>query len=110
MSQASPLHLFASAISLEISAVFVAQFLLFGLFIVLLKPLLFDPLIKVFEERERRTEGAKAEARTEAAQILESGKARIAAEVAQLRKELDGQKPELAGQIAARILGREVAR
>jgi len=157
VSQASPLHLFASAISLEISAVFIAQFLLFGLFIVLLKPLLFDPLIRVFEERERRTEGAKAEARkmdeeagellqryeaelarvrreasverdrlraetakleagimsearAEAAEILESGKARIAAEVAQLRKDLEAQKPELAGQIAARILGREVAR
>ena len=50
------------------------------------------------------------EARTETAGILESGKARIAAEVAQLRKDLEAHKPELAAQIAARILDREVAR
>lgn len=157
MSQALSPHLFASAIQLEISAVFLAQFVLFGLFISLLKPLLFDPLLRVFEERERRTEGAKAEARemdaqagerlvryeaemakvrreaelererlraetaklearimaearAESVSIIEDGKARIAAEVAELRRELEAQKPELAAQIAARILGREVAR
>jgi F-type H+-transporting ATPase subunit b len=149
-------HLFAAAIELEISAVFFAQFILFGLFISLLKPLLFDPLLRVFEERERRTEGAKAEARAmdaeagellqryeaevgkirreagvererhraettrmeaqimaearaEAATILETGKAAIAAEVEGLRRELEVQKPALAAQIAARIMGREVS-
>ena len=42
---------------------FLAQVLLFAFFVGLLKPLLFDPLMKVFEEREKLTEGAKAEAR-----------------------------------------------
>ena len=149
--------LFASAIQLEISAVFLAQFVLFGLFISLLKPLLFDPLLRVFEEREKRTEGAKeearrmdaqagellvryegeqaklrreasverdrlraettkleskimAEARAETASIIESGKARIAAEIAQLRQDLQAEKPAMAAQIAGRILDREVAR
>jgi F-type H+-transporting ATPase subunit b len=157
VSQAHSLHLFASAVELEITAVFLAQFVLFGLFISLLKPLLFDPLIRVFEEREKRTEGAKAEARkmdekagqlllryeaemakvrreagverdrlraetgrleakimadarAEAARIIDAGKERIAAEVAEIRKDLDAQKPELAAQIASRILDREVAR
>ncbi len=156
MSHAQATHLFASAIQLEISAVFFAQFVLFGLFISVLKPLLFDPLLRVFEERERRTEGAKAEARemdaeagellqryeaelakvrreagverdrlraetakleakimaearAESARILDEGKTRILAEVTELRAQLDVQKPELASQIAARILGREVA-
>jgi F-type H+-transporting ATPase subunit b len=156
VSHALAPHLFASAIELEISAVFIAQFVLFGLFISLLKPLLFDPLLRVFDERERRTEGAKAEARAmdaeagelllryeaelakvrreagaererlraetakleakimgearaETATIIESGKAAIAAEVADLRRELEAQKPALAAQIAARILGREVS-
>ena len=133
-----------------------ALFVLFAAFVSLLKPLLFDPLLRVFEERERRTEGAKkearemderagellqryegeldkvrreaglererlraetakleaqimAEARAETARILEAGKARIAGEVAELRRELDGMKPELAAQIASRVLGREVA-
>jgi F-type H+-transporting ATPase subunit b len=156
VSHALSPHLFASAIELEISAVFFAQFVLFGLFISLLKPLLFDPLLRVFEERERRTDGAKAEARAmdaeagellqryeaaltkvrreaglererlraettkleahimdearaETATIIEGGKATIAAEVAELRRELEAQKPALAAQIAARILGREVS-
>jgi F-type H+-transporting ATPase subunit b len=36
---------------------------LFALLVVILKPLLFDPVLKVFDEREKRTEGARAEAR-----------------------------------------------
>jgi F-type H+-transporting ATPase subunit b len=149
--------LFASAaIELEINAALIAQFVLFGLLVTLLKPLLFDPLLRVFEERERRTEGAKAEARemdaeaaellhryeaamakvrreaglererlraetaklearimaearAETARIIESGKAGIAVEVAELRRELEATKPELAAEIASRILDREVA-
>lgn len=149
-------HLLASAISVDFDLTFLAQFVLFAAFITVLKPLLFDPLLKVFEERERRTEGAKkearemdaeagelrtryeaalekvraeagrdrekqrteaaaleakimAEARVEAARILETGKARIAADVAELKKELDLVRPELAAQIASRILDREVS-
>ncbi len=149
-------HLLASAISVDFDLTFLAQFVLFAAFITVLKPLLFDPLLKVFAERERRTEGAKkeaqkmdaeagelltryeaalekvrqeagrdreklraeaaaleakimAEARNEAARILEIGKARIAADVAELRKELDRARPELASQIASRILDREVS-
>ena len=141
---------------LDFDLTFLAQFVLFTAFIVVMKPLLFDPLLKVFEERERRTAGAKdearkmderagelltkyeaeldkvrreagaererlrqeaakleaqimAEARAETAKILDAGKARIAAEVTQLRKELVASQPELAAQIASRMLGREVA-
>ena len=57
-------RLFASGdIVVDFDLSFVAQVLLFTFFVVLLKPLLFDPLMKVFEEREKRIEGAKAEAR-----------------------------------------------
>jgi F-type H+-transporting ATPase subunit b len=42
---------------------FVLQMLLFAALIVVLRPLLFEPVLRVFEERERRTEGARAEAR-----------------------------------------------
>jgi F-type H+-transporting ATPase subunit b len=106
VSQASPLHLYASAIQLEINAVFIAQFLLFGLFIVLLKPLLFDPLIRVFEERERRTEGAKAEARemdAEAGELLQ----RYEAELARVRREAGVERDRLRAETAkleARIM------
>ncbi len=151
------MHLFASAISLAVDFTAIAQVVLFGFFIVLLKPLLFDPLLKVYEAREKATDGAKkeaqamdaqagellqkyeaelakvrrdaglererlraetarleasimAEARAETAKIIEEGKARITAEVADLRRELEAGKPDLAARIASRILEREVAR
>ena len=36
------------------------QIALFVFLMLVLKPLLFDPMLKLFEERERRTDGAKA--------------------------------------------------
>ena len=66
-------------------------------------------------ERERlRAETAKleaqimAEARAETARILEAGKARIAGEVAEMKRELERGQPALAAEIATRILGRDV--
>ena len=44
----------------------------------------------------------------EAAAILDAGKAKIAAEMAELRGELEKQTPALAVEIASRVLGREV--
>jgi F-type H+-transporting ATPase subunit b len=151
--------LFASGggVTVDFDLTFIAQLLIFATFVQLMRPLLFQPLLRVFEERERRTEGAKlqarqmdekagelstrydaqleevrrtagvererlraetakleaqimAEARAEAARILESGKSAIAAEVAQLRVELERGKPALAAEIASKVLGREVAR
>jgi F-type H+-transporting ATPase subunit b len=149
--------LFASPITLDADLSFLAQFALFTLFVALLKPLLFDPLLRVFEERERRTVGAKkearamdaeagelltryeaelqrvrseagvererlrsdaarleakimSEAREESARILETGKERVAREVTELRRELEAMQPELAGQIASKLLEREVGR
>src|SRR5688572_28033314 len=52
-----------SAVPLDIDLTFTLQMLLFAVLIVVLKPLLFDPALKIFEERERRTDGARAEAR-----------------------------------------------
>jgi F-type H+-transporting ATPase subunit b len=149
------IRLFAADINVDFDMSFVAQCVLFTFFVVLLKPLLFDPLLKVFEERERRTEGAlieargmdkqagdlltkyetelekirreasrareelraetakieakiMAEARAESALILEAGKAKMAAEMDDLRRDLARQTPALAVEIASRVLGREV--
>ena len=99
-------HLFASAIQLELTAVFVAQFVLFGLFVSILKPLLFDPLLRVFEERERRTEGAKREAAemdAEAGELL----LRYEAELARVRREAGVERDRLRAETAkleARIM------
>lgn len=78
---------------------FVAQCLLFTFFVVLLKPLLFDPLMKVFEEREKRTEGAKAEARDmdkQAAELL----TQYEAELEKIRREASRDREELRAETA----------
>jgi F-type H+-transporting ATPase subunit b len=71
----------SGAIDLDLDWTFVAQIVLFTVLGFVLKPLLFDPVLKVFEERERRTEGAKAEAREmqeRAGEILEKYEAELA--------------------------------
>jgi F-type H+-transporting ATPase subunit b len=51
------------AINIDLDLTFTLQMLLFLVLIVALKPLLFDPVLKIFEERERRTDGARDDAR-----------------------------------------------
>jgi F-type H+-transporting ATPase subunit b len=50
-------------VDLDFDLSFIGQMVAFSLLLIILKPLLFDPLLKLFEERERRTEGAKLLAR-----------------------------------------------
>src|SRR5258706_587734 len=57
------LALSKSPIALDFDNTVVFQIVIFSLLIVVLKPLLFDPMLKVFGLREERTEGAKAIAR-----------------------------------------------
>ena len=47
----------------DFNLTFVLQMLVFASLIVVLKPLLFEPVLAVFEEREKRTEGARQNAR-----------------------------------------------
>lgn len=100
------MHLLASAINLAIDLTFLAQFVLFGVFVTLLKPLLFDPLLKVFEERERRTEGAKDEARhmdAEAGELLQ----RYESELANVRRQAGAERERLraeASRLEAKIM------
>jgi F-type H+-transporting ATPase subunit b len=53
----------AGGVNLDFDLTFLVQMVAFTLLVLILKPLLFDPLMKLFEERERRTEGAKLSAR-----------------------------------------------
>ena len=52
-----------SPIDLDFNNVVVFQAVIFVFLIVVLKPLLFDPMLKVFGLREERTEGARETAR-----------------------------------------------
>jgi F-type H+-transporting ATPase subunit b len=143
-------------VDLDFDLSFIGQMVAFSILLIILKPLLFDPLLRLFEERERRTEGAKllarkldekagellsryrseidaarraageererlraegvrtetqilAEARAEVAQIIDLGKAKLGKEAAAIRADLAGRSNEVAKQMAARVLGREVS-
>jgi F-type H+-transporting ATPase subunit b len=142
-------------VSLDFDLTFIVQMAAFTVLVLILKPILFDPLMKLFEERERRTEGARllarkmderageilkryevelesvrrtaaeereklraegqrleaqilAESRADAARLLEQGKVRIEAERRASRAELAQKTQEIARDIAARVLGREI--
>ena len=51
------------AISVDFDATFLVQLVLMAGLTLVLKPLLFDPMLRLFEERERRIDGAKLQAR-----------------------------------------------
>src|ERR1041384_110668 len=53
----------SSPIELDFNNIVVFQVVIFVFLIVVLKPLLFDPMLKVFALREERTEGARDAAR-----------------------------------------------
>lgn len=107
-----------SAVPLDIDLTFTLQMLLFAVLIVVLKPLLFDPALKIFEERERRTDGAREEAREmqeRAGELLEKYEAELAkvgrtaaeerdkmrAETTRLENEIINQAREATAKILA---------
>jgi F-type H+-transporting ATPase subunit b len=84
---------------------------LFALLIVVLKPLLLDPMLRVFALREERIDGARAEARgmqERAAEILRNYEAQVAKVRAEAVAERDAQRRDTA-RLEAEILaeGRE---
>jgi len=55
---------FASGgVIVDLDITFAAQIVLFFLLFLLLRPILFDPMVKLFDERERRIGGSKDDAR-----------------------------------------------
>ena len=51
------------AITVDVDWTFMVQVVLFVVLTLILKPVLFDPMLKLFEEREKRIDGAKRQAR-----------------------------------------------
>jgi F-type H+-transporting ATPase subunit b len=94
------IRLFASGdINVDFDLTFVAQCVLFTFFVVLLKPLLFDPLMKVFEAREKKTEGAKEEAREMDKRAAEL-RAQYESEMEKIRREAGREREELRAETA----------
>lgn len=112
----------AGGVKFDFDRTFLVQMVLFMGLILVLKPLLFDPVLRIFEQREIRTDGAKAEARRmqeEAGKLLRRYEQelekinRVAAEEREiLRGETARLEAEILGEareVAARIVeeGRE---
>jgi|SRR5690349_18886870 len=78
---------------------FVLQMVVFATLIVVLKPLLFEPVLRVFEERERRTEGARDAARSmqeQAGELLTRYERELAKVREVARQERDRMRTETA--------------
>ena len=144
-----------SAIKVDVDLTFVVQLVLFVGLTLILKPVLFDPMLKLFEERERRIDGAKLQARktdeqsaqaltayetgmlaarttanserdriraealkreaeilqavrAATAKVIDEGKRAMMLETEKARAELEASAPDLARELATRVLGREV--
>lgn len=99
---ASSVESSGGGISVDFDKSVLIQFVAFLLLLVLIKPLLIDPFLKLMEEREKRTEGARAAARTmdaRAGEILQKYEAeldkvrKVAAEERE-RLRIEGQRLE----------------
>lgn len=116
-SESSRLIAMSGGVALDFDNTVIFQAALFVVLIVVLKPLLFDPMLRIFALREERTEGARAEARAlqeqagelltrrereldRVAQIAAEERERINTETARLHAEILNQ----ARQSAERIL------
>lgn len=144
------------AVTVDLDASLLVQLGFFLVLLFVLKPLLFDPMMRLFEEREKRIEGTRHQAtkedersakalakyeavlakareegarerdalraegqkreaelmarvRAEVAATLESGRGEISKEATAARQQLSGDARSLGRDMAARVLGREVA-
>jgi F-type H+-transporting ATPase subunit b len=94
-----------SPIDLDFNNVVVFQAVIFVFLIVVLKPLLFDPMLKVFGLREERTEGARETAREleeQAGELLtryEAELTRVNQAAAEERDRLRAETTKLEAQI-----------
>jgi F-type H+-transporting ATPase subunit b len=95
----------SSPIDLDFNNVVVFQIVIFVFLIAVLKPLLFDPMLKVFALREERTEGARATAREleeragELLQRYEAELSRVHQAAAQERDRLRAETTKLEAEI-----------
>ncbi len=90
------------AVNVDFDATLLVEMVVFTVLCIALKPILFDPMLKLFAEREKRIEGAKLDARKTdeaSAQALAKyesamAKARAAAGAEREKLRAEGQKSE----------------
>lgn len=94
MSTSNFIFLSGSDVNVDFDLSVLAQIALFGLFMVVLKPILFDPILKLFEEREKLTDGSRGTAREmdeRAAALV----AKFEAEIEKVRREATVERDRL---------------
>lgn len=101
-------RLSAGAVEVDVNFTLVLiQFAVIATLVFVLKPMLFDPLLGLFEEREKRVEGARAEARKmddEAAEIL----LKYEAEIQKVHKVASDERDKIRAE-AQRVEAKELA-
>jgi F-type H+-transporting ATPase subunit b len=102
----TPFRPLIASVTVDLDKSVLFQMVLFGALILVLKPLLFDPMLRVFALREEKTEGARAEARAmqeRAADILANYEKELAKVRAVATEERDRVRNETA-KLEATIL------
>ena len=92
-------QLLSSGVNIDFDLPFFAQMIIFSVLILVLRPLLFEPVLRIFEEREKRTDGARAEARTmqeKAGELL----TKYEAELERVRVVAGAQRDEMRAEAA----------
>ena len=98
-------------VTVDLDASFIVQIALFVILLLVLKPLLFDPMMRLFEEREeridrtiekaRKTDEASAKALAKYEAILAKAREAGSAERDQLRAQGSKKEAELSAQVRA---------
>ena len=86
-----------TAVNVDLDASLVVQIGLFILLMVILKPLLFDPMMKLFQERENKIEGTRREATKEDKRSAEA-LAKYEKVIAKAREEGGAERDQLRAQ------------
>jgi F-type H+-transporting ATPase subunit b len=87
----------AGTVTLDLDIRLVIQIVLFVLLFLVLRPLLFTPMIRLFEERERRIDGAKAEAKQMYAEA-DAKMAQYEAQLTQVKRTAGEERDRLRAQ------------
>lgn len=102
----SRILLSAADVNVDFDLSFLAQVAIFALFVTLLKPILFEPMMRLFEERDLRTDGARAAARkmdARANELIQRYEAELEAVRHEAAKDRDRLRAETA-KLEAHIL------
>jgi F-type H+-transporting ATPase subunit b len=101
----SLLAMSGGGVRIDFDRTFLVQMIIFAALIFVLEPLLFNPVLRVFQERERRTEGAREDARVmqeEAGELLqqyERALARVRQVASEERERVRAETRKLEAQI-----------